>query len=182
MAPKGKPEKPANLKAFTSDQWQMLTAMLKLVLQTVQFSREFQGILFDVFLVPADTPFAALASMQGKRYALPPHAYVFDALVSWISQPDSATSVDTLYWKQYQTLSMDEKLELIKMCRIAKLFDPKMKKLVMCSGAGPEARALRSRLLQVLKAQEGRIWKAGRPPAGNLERLLCCWVEEMVSA
>ena len=162
-----------NLKAFTSDQWQMMTAMLKLVLQTVQFSREFQGILFDVFF---------LASMQGKRYALPPHAYVFDALVSWISQLDSATSVDTLHWKQYQTLSMDEKLELKKMCWIAKLFDPKMKKLVMCSGAGPEARALRSRLLQVLKAQEGRIWKAGRPPAGNLERLLCCWVEEMVSA
>ena len=137
----------------------------------VQFSREYQGILFDVFLVPADTPFAALASKQGKRYALasqtlghglgPPHAYVFGALVSWISQLDSATSVDTQNWKQYQTLSMDEKSELKKMCRVAKLFDPKMKKLVMCFGAGPEARALRSRLLLVLKSS---------------------WVEEMVSA
>ncbi len=60
----------------------------------------------------------------------------------------------------FQTLSMDEKTELIIMCRVAKLFDPKMKKLVTCFGAAA-----------ILESSGGLDLEGRAPPSRNLERL-----------
>ena len=163
---------------------------MKLVMQCVQGVREVSGILFDVFLLPAASPLCTLCTQQGKRYARateegghglgPPHIYVFAAVLTFLAESASAIDVDRQNLENWKQLNIEQRCELIKLCKVAKLFDQTQRKAVFAFGPGPEAAALRSQVLTRLKAEEGFQFKVGKPPPGNLERQLSQFLDSIV--
>ena len=58
------------------------------------------------------------------------------------------------------------------------MFNQDYRKLVVAFGPGPEAQALRARCLEMLGKVFGH--KLGRPPAGNSQKMLASFLEQMV--
>ena len=186
----GKKKKPARKQNWTDDQWSMVQVLMKVVMQMMQGMREVSGILFDVFLLPADSPLCALCTQQGKRYARategaghglgPPHIYVFAAVLTFLAEGDTATDVERQNLANWSQLSVEARCELVKLCKVAKLYDPSQRRAVLAFGPGPEAAALRGRVLEKLKQEKGYQFKLGKPPPGNLERQVGQFLDQIV--
>ena len=102
-----------------------------------------------------------------------PHLYIFGALLEWAASQTEQTK--DLYTK-YESLDLLGRNELVKLCKIAKLYDPETKKLVISFGTGPEALQLRGLVMPVLtKTPEAQV-KVGKPPPGYMERELGDWL------
>ena len=167
-----------------------MEVMIKCILQTVQGLRDVSGVVLDVCLVPAISRLVELTRQQGGRYARatsvgghglgPPQIYAFAAVLSFLAELPTASAADARNLSTFGLRSIDRRCDLVRMCKCAKLFDQTKRKLVMAFGHGPEALALRSRVLEVLGAVEGIEMKWGRAPAGNLERRLQGFLEDMV--
>ena len=100
--------------------------------------------------------------------------------MSFLAELPSAQGVDGQNLSTFGTLSIDRRCDLVRMCKCAKFYDQSQRKLVMAFGHGPEALGVRSRVLEVLNSLEGMVLKWGRAPAGNLERRLQSFLEDMV--
>ena len=178
---------PKQQQKWSDDQWAMLQVVMKLVMQCVQGVREVSGILFDVFLLPAAVHSVhaagqALCTCNGGGWArprAPPHLCVRCGL-TYISESASAIDVDRQNLENWKGLNIEQRCELVKSCKVAKLFDQTQRKAVLAFGPGPEAAALRSQVLTRLKAEEGFVFKVGKAPPGNLERQLSQFLDSVV--
>ena len=84
-------------------------------------------MLFDVCLVPASSSFVALATQQGKRYSAatavaghglgPPQIYVFAALLTWMAELDTASSVDAANLRQWKEMTLQHRQEVVRVCK-----------------------------------------------------------------
>ena len=176
---------------FTEDQNKLMSLVIKVVLSLCQNDREFQGALFDVFLLPVNLSLVLTLVRQGRRYAHavqedghglgPPYLYAFGALVHWILEQSFAENADSQNWQQYSGMLISQRLEVVRMCKLAKLFRSDQRKLVLAFGSGGEAQMLRRRILDVLCKIPNVEYKQGRPPAGHMERVLSQWVQELVA-
>ena len=181
----------AKNEIWTSDQSKLLLLMMKLILQGAQHSREFASILFDVFLGPAECPLIHSCRVQGRRYAsavaLPGHGlgspwlYVFGALLDSLATLPGAENVDSSNSQMYEKLNLLQRGEMIKLCKVAQVYKTSQVKLALAFGPGPDAQALRSRVLLRLSALEGFEHRQGKSPATHMERVLSAWVEAMVA-
>jgi hypothetical protein len=175
---------------WTADQGKLLILMMKLILQGAQANRDYASILFDVYLAPADSPLIQACRVQGRRYAAAvaqpghglgsPWLYVFGALLDSLATLPGAESADSSNSQNYEKLSLTLRGEQIKLCKVAQVYRTSQVKLVLSFGVGPDAQALRNRILSRLSALEGFEHKPGRSPPTHMERVLSAWVEEMV--
>ena len=54
-------------------------------------------------------------------------------------------------YKQYESVSLIQRGDLVRLCKCAKLYDPNMRKLALCFGPGAEALRLRNLVRVQLK-------------------------------
>jgi hypothetical protein len=177
-------------KDFSEGQISLMELIIKAVLQVTQLGRDTQAALCDVFLVPAVSSFVMSAHRQGKRYAVatqgktghglgPPHLFVFAALVDFVHSSAIAGSAACLTMERWKEFTLEQKQELVRLCKCVRMFNQDQRKFVVIFGPGQEAQAIRNDLLAALKGVWD--WKQGRPPPGNMERRLGEWLKDMVS-
>jgi hypothetical protein len=200
-APKAKMVKPKLSRAareqkhrgFTEDQAKLLTLMMKIILQLSQTSREITGILFYTWTLPDSDIFSKNLSVQGRRYNYmvqtpghglgSPHLYVFGSLLMTIVSLNLNPADKTLQ-SDYEAMTMDQRSDVIRLCKLAKLFQPDQRKLALTFGNGPMGQRYKDRVLEVLLGsgrREGWVYRPGRPPSGHMERLLGGWLAEIAS-
>jgi hypothetical protein len=177
-------------KDFSEGQISLMELIVKALLQVTQLGRDTQAALCDVFLIPAVSSFVMSAHRQGKRYAAatqgktghglgPPHLFVFAALVDYVHTNAIAGSAACLTMERWKEFSLEQKQELVRLCKCVRMFNQDQRKFVVIFGPGQEAQAIRNDLLAALKGVWD--WKQGRPPPGNMERRLGEWLKDMVS-
>ena len=187
---RGQHRRKSTSKDFSEGQISLMELIIKAVLQVTQLGRDTQAALCDVFLVPAVSSFVLSAHRQGKRYAAatlgkaghglgPPHLFVFAALVDFVHKNTIAGSAACLTMERWKEYSLEQKQELVRLCKCVRMFNQDQRKFVVIFGPGQEAQAIRSDLLAALKGVWD--WKQGRPPPGNMERRLGEWLKDMVS-
>jgi hypothetical protein len=191
---KGKKQEEETLKigkGWTKDQKKLMIILMKQVLQTQQQSRELCSILLDPFLCPAEAMICIEADKQGKRYAKAvaspghglqaPHLYIFGAVLAAIAKLSCATEEEKNCFQIYEKLTLVQRGEVIKVCKLAKVYRETHKKLVFAWGVGPQAQLLRTLVVQKLVSLEGWELKQGKAPAGHMEREISSWLSEMLS-
>jgi hypothetical protein len=191
---KGKNKEEETQKAgrgWTKDQKKLMVILMKQELQTQQQSRELASILLDPFLCPADATICLEADKQGKRYAKAvanpghglqaPHLYIFGAVLAALAKMEDATEEEKNCFQIYEKLTLVQRGEVIKVCKLAKVYRETHKKLVFAWGVGPQAQLLRTLVVQKLVSLEGWELKQGKAPAGHLEREIASWLTDMLS-
>jgi chemotaxis protein histidine kinase CheA len=185
--PKKKQQATKWLENVSASQISLFILIMKQMLQLTQGQRELQGALYDIITLPANSEMATVCHRQGKRYSTavsqrghglgPPHLYVMGALLDYLFGLNSTfkQSMDA-----YEALSLTGRSELIKICRIAKLFNPELKKLVLMFGPGPEAQSLRKKILEELTQIDRFELKCGQAPKGHMERELQEWLVNLL--
>ena len=173
----------------------LFSLIIKQVLANTQAERDAMQILYDVYLSGAENPPILLATQQntlynkkiqkaGKGHSLgPPFVYTALGLFAGILQvTPEGTKKDEIknIIKTYKEYSLEEKVDLLKFCRIVKTFDSSKKKLVLSWGPGQLAQEFRSSIMGVLANTENMEYKVGRPPAGYMERELSLWLKELL--
>ena len=153
--------------------------------------REFASVLFDVFLAPATSPCVLAARKQGRRYAVaveqPGHGlgapclYVLGAILDWLATALGAETVHSNNFQQYEKMDMVARGDLVRLCKVAKVYQQDQVRLVFCFGHGPEALALRARVMTRLQSQEGFVYKQGKAPPSHMERALSSWPEQLIA-
>ena len=174
---------------FTSEQMQLLTLMIKMVLQLTQKGREVESITFDTYLAPAEDPMVAAMRVQGRRYShavqnsghglAAPHLYIFGALLDAIAS-HTGEEQDRQHNEQYKGMQVEQRAQVIRLCKVAKVFRAEELKVAMAFGSGAEAQACKLRVLSVLGKLAGWSYKIGKPPAGYMERTLASYLEDLV--
>ena len=103
---------------------------------------------------------------------------MFGALLEWVSK-QSEENKDI--YTTYESPDVMGRSDLAKLCKIAKLYDPAMKQLVITFGTGQEALRLRSLVMPALiKIPEAQP-KVGKPPPGYMERELGEWLKHIIN-
>ena len=171
-------------KTFTEDQSKLLTLMVKLLLQLAQGSREVMGAIFETFLAPETDTVIVAMSKQGKRYAHlvkegchglgTPHIYVMGGLLNALATENEANPnpVMTKLEEEYKNMEIARKEELVRLCKVAKLFRTDCKKVVLAFGPGPEVAELKNIVVAALRSRKDWEYKVGKAPQGHMERLL----------
>eukprot|EP00971_Amphidinium_carterae_P144327 2860313-Amphidinium_carterae.1 len=165
--------------------------MAKMQLQTSQNLRLVMSVVFETFVLKANSPEAEAMAEEGRKYgeqtrgkpghALgPPHVWLFGALLKALQQRgDAVGAVNATAVKQlaerYALLTLGAKAELVKACRMQKTFDKECRRLLLALSPGV---AEQQQLLAAL-AQTGAVHKLGRAPEGEMERSLQRAVESM---
>ena len=187
--PKAKAKRLGKRGGFTSEQMQLLTLMIKMVLQLTQKGREVESITFDTYLAPAEDSLVTAMRVQGRRYAhavqntghglAAPHLYVFGALLDAIAT-HTGEEQDRQHNEQYKNMQVEERAQVIRLCKVAKVFRAEEMKVAMAFGSGAEAQACKLRILSVLGKLTGWSYKIGKPPPGHMERTLASYLEDLV--
>ena len=188
---KGKKGGQLQLNQFTKDQSAVILMVVKLCLQTSQGFRDVQGILFDVFFLPAVHLLALAMQEQGKVYSeavqtkghglTDPHTYIFGALLDHLASADGAEEAVKQALTVYEQWSVSDRAENVKMCRLVKLYKEENRKIIIVFGSGPDALQLRKLILSTMKADTELQYIQGRPPPGHMERVLSKWASDMVA-
>ena len=128
---------------------------------------------------------------QGKRYSIAvqtkghglgnPWLYVYGSLLNHLALGIGAEASDSTHYSQYSKLALEERGEIIKLCKVVDTYREDSSKIVLSYGNGPEALALRKHVHTKLSALEGFVFRQGKAPASNMERVLQAWVQELVS-
>ena len=188
---------PAEKKKITEVMRQhktLFSLIIKQVLANTQAERDAMQILYDVYLSGAEIPPILLAIQQntlynkkiqkaGKGHSLgPPFVYTALGLFAGLLQiaPEGKKEEIKNIIKTYKEYSLEEKVDLLKFCRIVKTFDASKKKLVLSWGPGQLAQEFRSTIMGIMTNIENMDYKVGRPPAGYMERELSLWLKEMI--
>ena len=173
----------------------LFSLIIKQILANTQADRDAMQILYDVYLSGAEIPPIQLATQQntlynkkvqkaGKGHSLgPPFVYTALGLFAGVLQitPEGAKKEEIKnILKTYKELSLEEKVDILKFCRIVKTFDSSKKKLVLSWGPGQMAQEFRSSIMGALANAENMDYKVGRPPAGCMERELSLWLKELL--
>ena len=174
---------------FTFEQLQLLALMMKMILQMSQNSRDVMGTVFDTWLAPADDSVINAMTVQGRRYALvvrtaghglsSPHLYVFGSMLDAIAK-HTKEEEDRLMNERYIAMSIEQRAQLVRLWKIAKVFKTEDRKLALAFGAGQEAQACKARVLAVLAKQQAWTYKVGRAPASHMERQLSEFLGDMI--
>ena len=169
-------------EVFTPDQLKVITIMLKLILNSALNIRELSAVVFDVILIPANSPVAIAMSLQGKRYGIAvqekghgldaPHLYIMGSLLDSLATLNSADMELKAMLDKYESLTTIQRNEWARMCRLVKLYEESQRKIVLSFGSGVEALEVRCKVLTCLDRLEGAVRKTGKAPAANLERQL----------
>ena len=169
-------------EVFTPDQLKVITIMLKLILNSALNIREISAVVFDVILIPANSPLANAMSLQGKRYGIAvqekghgldsPHLYIMGALLDCLATENSSDLELKNMLDKYESMSTILRNEWARMCRLVKLYDESQRKIVLSFGSGAEALEVRCKVLAYLDKIDGAVRKTGKAPAANLERQL----------
>ena len=145
--------------------------MMKMILQLSQNSRDVMGTVFDTWLAPVDDSVINSMIVQGRRYALAvrtaghslsaPHLYVFGSMLDAIAkhtkeEEEEEEEEDRLMNERYTAMSVEQRAQLVRLCKIAKVFKTEDRKLALAFGAGQEAQACKARVLTV------RCWPSSR--------------------
>ena len=180
----GKGERSMKVKG---DQAKLWILVLKQLLQVVQGTQELQSILFDVWVLPTECDLSAALIKQGKRYQLtvskkghglgPPFLYVFGTLLEWVAR--QGNEVKDIY-STYASLDLSQRNELIRLCRLSKMYNQETRKLVITFGVGHEAQQLRALVNPVLKKIPECTLKIGKPPQGYMQRELGAWLQHLM--
>ena len=186
---KAKGSKMGKKGGFTSEQMGLLTIMIKMVLQLSQKSREMESVTFDTYLAPSDHPLVAAMRVQGRRYShavqstghglAAPHLYIFGALLDSIAT-HTGEEQDRQHRDQYNNMATDQRGQIIRLCKVAKLFRAEEMKVALAFGSGAEAQSCKRRVLEVLGKITGWSYKVGKPPTGYMEKTLASYLEELV--
>ena len=128
---------------------------------------------------------------QGKRYSIAvqtkghglgnPWLYVYGSLLNQLALGLGAEAADSTHYTQYSKLTLEERGEIIKLCKVVDIYRADSSKILMSYGNGPEALALRKHVHGKLSALDDFEFRQGKAPAGNMERVLQSWVQELVS-
>ena len=174
---------------FSSEQMQLLGLMIKMVLQLTQKSRETESIEFDTYLAPAEDPIVKAMTAQGRRYShavqsaghglAAPHLYIFGSLLDAIATL-TGEEQDRQNNEQYTAMKVEDRAQVIRLCKTAKIFRAEEKKVALAFGSGVAAQACKVRVLAVLGKQKDWSYKIGKPPAGYMERTLASYLEDLV--
>ena len=187
--PRNKTQKPRN-KVFNSDQAKLMILIMKMVLSSHQLGRELSSILFDCYLCPRDHPAVAAMKKQGKRFSIAvqtkghglgnPWLYVYGSLLNYLALGQGAETADSTHYTQYSKLALEERGEIIKLCKVVDTYREDTSKIVLSYGNGPDALALRKHVHCKLSALENFVFRQGKAPASNMERVLQAWVQDLV--
>ena len=175
---------------FTEEQSQLIALMMKLLMQTVQGQKDVMGAVFDTWLAPSKDTLILAMTFQGRRYAhqvkepghglASPHLYVFAALLKAIS--DLALDLlEKVKYEDYEKMTLEEKCQVIRLCKQAKTYDDEVKKLALAFGSGPTTVAYKERVLAVPSKKSNWTYKMGRAPPSYMERELTKFLQDMVS-
>ena len=188
--PKNKTQKPRN-KVFNNDQAKLMILIMKMVLSSHQLGRELTSILFDCYLCPRDHPAVAAMKKQGKRFSIAvqtkghglgnPWLYVYGSLLNHLALGLGAATADSTHYTQYSKLALEERGEIIKLCKVVDTYRDDTSKILLSYGNGPDALALRKHVHSKLLGLENFEFRQGKAPASNMERVLQAWVQELVS-
>ena len=183
-----------HLSASLKESKVLMTLMLKQILRNTQDNRDLMGVLFETWLGPAASLVATMAKQQNLRYSTgarsrghglgPPHLYTFAGTLGALAvqakeTPSAAEAQGNL--DTYSNKAMLDKSEIIKFCRLTPLFEKSKIRITMSFGVGMEAQACRNSLVKMLSATEGFEYKAGRAPAGYMERELGQWLQALLA-
>ena len=165
----------------------LLTAMVKLQLQTCQNLREVQSVVLDVYIIKASDPVIKAATEQGQLYADqtrgkkghtlgPPTPWIFGAILTDLAGRDGVGAKNQqdlkAYLEQGEGMELHDKIEAVPVARITKLYDQEMRRVILSIRAVEVRRMLNSSMKQL-----GADHKLGKAPPGGLERLLQEWLD-----
>ena len=165
----------------------MMVVMLKQVLRSAQQGRDTQAILLQVILIETEgdenkamkeATIEYNQAVQKDPNHGRPHIYCFMALVeSLVKRKETVGARNAKMLKDFETKLMtkdiEEKADLIKYCRVDRLYRCDQRKLMMC--VQDEAiSAVVSALVQL-----GGVRKQGRAPASWLERELQLYLQSL---
>ena len=128
--------------------------------QVTQLGRDVQASLYDVFWVPAGSHYASMSTKQGRRYAV-------------AIQDNHGHGLGPPHLFVIRKMHIPAEIGASAPMPCSQDVQPGL------SQNHPCVWELRSNLLQILEQNWKR--KQGTSPAGNLERKIASWQEEMVS-
>ena len=163
--------------------------MIKQVLRLTQQMRDVEGALYDTVMIKSSAAEALEISRQtkacgdgvraaGRSHQLgPPHIWAWGGLVSALCRRGvevGGRNLEVLkaHLEELGTMSVQEKCETVRFCKLTKVFDANLRRITM---AIPKA-GLRTAVLGGLE-QAGAERKLGRAPAGAMERELQAWID-----
>ena len=175
---------------FTEDQMHLMGLIMKMVMQLTQKNRDAEAVLFETFLAPSNDELILAMAVQGRRFARAveepghglgsPHLYVFGALLKAIADL-ALDPLDKSRYEEYSRMPLEERNQVIRLCKQAKTYDGEVRKLAMAFGTGDVALPYKSRLVKLLIDRENWSYKMGRAPPGYMEREMSNFLANMVS-
>ena len=188
----------AEAKSWQQGQKQIWGMMMRQTLRSAQQMRELQSTLFDVFLVPEDTPVVLAMQEQTSMYSEavknqknhnlgPPHVWAMggmlrsfkDVAPNSMDQPINLTQ--GLHQEivkahdEYAEYTLEKKCDLVLVCKVEKVFQKGKKKITLCL----RNQAFREMIMQACKGIDQMELKQGRAPSTFLEREIQTVLEAM---
>ena len=171
--------------------------MLKAILRGEQRGRDMESCLFDTLTGRSDAAEVMAMSEQNTNYGAavkesgkghdhgPPFIWTYGGLLTSLCQQGekigqaNAVAMRAIL-NEYQDLSVQEKCDRIKFCRVSKMFDQQQKRITLCFPMGV-ADKQRGPVLASL-VQLGWQRKQGRAPPTHLERELQAWLDVLLES
>lgn len=181
---KGKGKGKGHHKITHQDMASAFPSVVKATLSTLQSVREVESVLFDVALLDKEAPtilamktatteWMTKVTANGQGHGLgPPHLAAWEALAASLIELDIGAANKTAlreHLEAFKVLTMIEKGIAVRLCKVKRTFDPLKVRLIISLRGSLEP--LRPTVISAL-VQAGASMKAGRAPAGNLERKL----------
>ena len=196
---KGKEEEPVDKKHIgeaMKENKVLMTLIMKQILNSAQCNRDVQGVLFETWLMPIGTRIVELAKKQNLKYSEkvkvrghglgPPHLYTFGGVLAGIQELKKGSEMEEKINKVvelYIKMSVVEKGEIAKFCRISKIYDTTKYRVTMCFGPAEDAvraRAIIMTAMHSLEEEMGFEFKQGRPPPSYMEREIGSWLQALL--
>lgn len=196
---KGKDKNSSGGKKLTKAQAenkQLWSTIIKAILGLQQEQRSINSVILYTLIVDSSNPEVCKMIEQGKAYGQlcqeqprhqqgPPHLFVFAGLLVGLQERKESIGIKNLniissMIEKWQGWDLDDKADSIRLCRQAKCWDPKNRKIFLAYGNGfteEEQRGVVNALTQC-----GAILKHGRAPTGALERELSQWLSAFTDA
>jgi hypothetical protein len=151
---------------------------------------------YNVFTVKTDSKETEAMKEQGKIYNDmvkddpqhsngPPHTYQFMALITALKNRGESTGAKnhtTLISiaAKFEAWGLEQRAEAVKVCRLARAYDQKIKKLFVVLGT--EFTPEEQKCIWDALTQTGAVRKYGRPPPGAMERELSQWIKDLLES
>jgi hypothetical protein len=170
----------------------MMKVMSKLVLSNSQRVKDFEGILFDVIFMKADSKvvmamkragqsYAAKCKADGKKHANgPPHPHLWIAMLHALVEEDVGQLNKTKlqgYIQETETSTIEAICEQVRLVRVEKPYRADLSRILLHI-VNQESRSL---ILGCFRQLGGEI-KMGRPPRGALETELSKYLDSISDA